>query len=240
MLKAVLLCGGLGTRLHPLTQKMPKPLVPIAGRPLLDYQLVSLQKARVTHVYINVLSFPEQIQSFVGDGSRWGMSVTYARETKALGTAGALRLFSPLLDTLFFVVYSDVLSNLDLRDVCEHHRIRGAAVTAVVRKTDHPMDSDLVQLDDHGFVTDIFLKPHPRRVQQGLGMAACYVMNPAILSMLPSFYPADIVHDFLTHLWRNKISIATYQTDRYIRDIGTPDRLQRVERDIYEGRARFT
>lgn len=238
-MKAVVLCGGLGTRLRPLTDDTPKPLIPVAGKPLLAYQLEALAKAGVGHVYVNLLQFPQKIINFIGDGSAWGLTVTYAVEPQPLGTAGALRLFRDALTEPFLVIYSDVLGTFPYIDLYQYHREKKAQVTMVVRHSDHPKDSDLAVINKSGRVIQLLAKPHEKIPRKALGVAACYCMDPSVLSMLPVFSPADIFCDFLPHLARNRLTIQAYKTNSYTKDVGTKERLHTIERDIVQGRVVF-
>ncbi|MDP3724796.1 MAG: nucleotidyltransferase family protein [bacterium] len=228
-MKAILLCGGVGSRLRPLTDRMPKPLVPIAGRPLLDYQLTHLAAHGFTDVYMNLYFLPEKIKAFVGDGSRWGVTPHFQVESTPRGTAGALRLFAEELDEPFLVLYSDVINEINLSQLFEAHKLYRPFATVVVRRTDHPEDSDLVTIDRHERIRALYLKPHKTLPQETLyGNVGVFVFDPEILHHIPKNLPADIFQNIfpklvLTHALRAFVS------DAFIQDVGTIERLQKVE-----------
>lgn len=231
-MKAILLCGGVGSRLRPLTSDVPKPLVPIAGRPLLDYQLTHLAAHGFDEVFMNLYHFPEKIQAFTGDGSKWGIRAHFVVESTPLGTAGALALFEDKFVESFLVLYSDVINEINLTDVFDTHRLHQPMATVVVRRTDHPEDSDLVCLDRHEHITSIFLKPHPQLPKEPFyGNVGCYVFDPEILHHIPEKTPADIFQGMfpklvLTHALRAFVS------DAFIQDVGTIQRLKKAEKRI--------
>src|SRR4051812_6085857 len=133
-MKAMLFAAGLGTRLRPLTDRLPKPLVAVAGRPMIDYPLLLLRRSGITDIVVNVHHLGHMIEDYLGDGDTLGLNISYSRETELLDTGGGLLKAKPFLDDgAFVVVNSDVLIDLDLKAVIERHRARGAVATLVLR-----------------------------------------------------------------------------------------------------------
>ena len=142
--KAVILAAGLGTRLGHLTKEIPKVMVPIAGRPMLEHHVEWLRGYGVEEFFFNLHYLPDAITEYFGDGSQWGVTIHYSLEEELLGTAGSLHGFSDSLDSTFLVQYGDVFSRLNLASFAQFHREHAASASLVVHPSSHPHDSDIV------------------------------------------------------------------------------------------------
>lgn len=227
-MKAVILAAGLGSRLKPITDTIPKVMVPIGGKPLLLWHIEYLKRYAITDIYINLHYKPEKIRTFFGDGRGYGVHITYSYEPIIRGTAGALRAFSRYLTERFILLYGDVFTKIDLDRFSAYHQEKNALVTAVVHLTDHPLDSDLAEVSSRGKITKLMFKPHGRISIKSLSLGAMYVCEPDMIPLVPQKIPSDLVHDILPAVMRLKKSLYAYRTDEYIMDIGTPERLARV------------
>jgi len=236
--EAVIIAGGKGSRMGALGEALPKALLPLAGRPLLDYSLSLLQKYSVTNVTICTGHLAQKIEEFVGSGSRWGLNVRYSRESSPLGTAGCIRAIDPLPSSDFLVLYADVLVEMDLSLLIKTHRAAKADATLVVHPNDHPFDSDLVELDyASDNIVGIHKKPHPSEIwRPNLVTAALYMMNPALMDILAPGEKADCAHDLFPRALRAGRHLVAYRTAEYLKDAGTPARLIEAEEDIRTGR----
>jgi mannose-1-phosphate guanylyltransferase/phosphomannomutase len=237
-LEAVIIAGGRGTRMGALAEALPKALLPVAGRPLLDYTLSLLQKYSVTSVVICIGHLGEKIERHVGDGSTWGLQVRYSRESKPLGTAGCLRAISPAPSEDFLVLYADLLIEMDLRALLQAHQASHTDATLVVHPNDHPFDSDLVALDyPTTKILEIHKKPHAQGMYfPNLVSAAVYVLNPRLLDLLVPGEKADCAHDLFPRALEADYHLGAYRTPAYIKDVGTPGRLAEAEADLQSGR----
>ena len=232
-----ILAGGQGTRLRERAGPLPKPMVPLLGRPILDHQLDLCRLHGFRRVLLLVHYNPEAIRAHVGDGSRYGLSVEYAVESTPRGTAGALADALPRLADTFLVLYGDTYLDVDLRRLREAHEERRADATLFVHPNDHPQDSDLVEVDDHGFVAALHPYPHAEGTEyDNLVNAALYVMRRDRLEhVIPPEAKADLAKDLFPQMLRAGRRLFAYISPEYIKDVGTPERLDRVAADIQAG-----
>jgi len=229
--------GGGGTRLLARSGGLPKPMVELAGRPLLEHQLERCREAGFVRIALLVHFRHEAISAHFGDGSRFGVRLDYCIEASPRGTAGALRDALPLLAPTFLVLYGDTYFDVDLCALWRAHERRAADATLLLHPNDHPHDSDLVELDDDGFVRTLWPYPHPREPdRRNLVNAALYVMQrQGVDDIVPASGTSDLAkHAFPAMLAAGR-RIAGYVSVEYIKDLGTPERLDRVEHEIAQG-----
>jgi D,D-heptose 1,7-bisphosphate phosphatase len=234
----VIVAGGRGARLSSVVGDLPKVLVPVCGKPLLQHQLELAVAAGIGEVTIFAGYLAEKILDFVGDGSRFGVRIRIFTEREPMGNAGAVLQSLDLLPEDFFVVYGDLMLAVDLQRVAKRHIEREADFTVMVHPNDHPQDSDLVETDANDWVTAIHACPHPHDQFFGnLVNAALYVVRRDALRPWAGF-PGK--HDFtkglMSALIANGGRVLAYRTSEYLKDMGTPARLQRVEADWQAGR----
>lgn len=229
-MKAVVLCAGEGTRLRPLTDELPKPLLPVGGRPLLGWNLEVLASAGVEEVLINLHHKPQRVVAYVGDGSRFGVSVRYFFEDELLGTAGALDPMREQLRETFIVVYGDVvLNDFPFRDLSRFHREHPGIGTVVLQHTDRPGDCDIAELDRDGRI--VAWHPAPGDLRYGdLGNAAVYLLEPRILAYLPRGARWDFVRDLFPRAIAAGETLWGFISPVELLDIGTPERLEEARR----------
>jgi D,D-heptose 1,7-bisphosphate phosphatase len=233
--QAVILAGGRGERLRPLTDDIPKAMVPVAGRPLLEYAIDSLRRSGVTDILLVTGYRSAAIHGYFGDGSRHGVRLDYFVETHPLGTAGALARLRHALPEWFLVLYGDLVLDLDFRRLQAFHRGHDGSCSIVVHPNDHPADSDVVVIDRSGVVREVLRKNLPRshpyfnRVSAGV-----MVLDRAVTNLLPSNRPLDLEDDVLLPAMRDGL-LRGYRTSEYVKDMGTPVRLAQVERDVLNG-----
>jgi len=232
-----ILAGGQGTRLRDRTGHLPKPLVPLLGRPLLDYQLDLCRVHGCARVLLLVHHAHDAIRAHVGDGARFGISVEYAVEASPRGTAGALRDALPRLADTFLVLYGDTYLDVDLLCMRSAHAQHDADATLFLHPNDHPQDSDLVEVDDERLITALHPYPHGEHAEyDNLVNAALYVMRrEGLESLIPREGKADLAKDAFPQMLRAGRRLFGYISPEYIKDIGTPDRLDRVAADIRAG-----
>lgn len=228
-MKGIILCAGEGERLQPLTLDTPKPLLPINGKPLIEYTIGLFTAHKIHDLFINLHHLADKIENYLGDGSRYGANITYSHEEELQGTAGALRAFNDFLDEPFIVIYGDILTQFDLTKLSKFHNAHKGIGTLVVQKTDRPEDCDIVEIDSDNKV--INLHHAPGGFSHGnLGNAALYLLEPAILEFLPKRGPADFVVDLFPQALRKGLSLYAYQTDEELLDIGTHSRYEEAQR----------
>lgn len=229
--QAVILSAGFGTRLRPLTDTMPKVMVPILGKPMLEHHILRLKKHGVTEVFINLHYLPDVVRSYFGSGTAWGIKIIYALEDPIiLGTAGGIKNFEDMLDEEFFVIYGDVFSLVDYSKMAEAFAARPDAIAmGIVGETDHPHDSDLVTTDNNLRFLQIYPKPNKEIPAEYTSMRALYIMNKRILKYVPKNTYYEIDHQLLPAVLAQGGVVYGYKTTDFHKDAGTMERYEQVK-----------
>ena len=233
---AIVQAGGKGTRLGDMAKAIPKPMVPVAGTPILEHQVRLLRRYGFTDVLIVTGHLAGTIEQYFGDGARFGVHIEYFRETTPLGTTGALKEIEDRLADDFLVLYGDVMLSMDLTKLFAYHKNKRSACTLVLHPNDHPEDSDLVEMDATRSVTAVHPKPHdPARWYRNMVNAAVYMMSRGFLKHVKRGVKADFGRDILPRVAGHE-RIYGYVTAEYIKDVGTPERVAQVTADCASGR----
>ena len=234
----VIIAGGKGMRMAAMSGAIPKALIPVAGRPVLQHQLEAAARSGIRRATIFAGYQSQQIIDFVGDGTRFGIGVSVLVESEPLGTAGALIAHLDQLDEDFLVVYGDIFFDIDWADLARFHEDRQADMTLFVHPNDHPQDSDLVEVDREGWVRAIHAYPHPAgATYSNLVSAACYALRrDALAPWRAATGPLDFTKSIMMSLVDRGARVAAYRSRDYAKDMGTPERLARVEADLLCGR----
>lgn len=235
--RVAILAGGMGTRLRERSGDLPKPMVPVLGKPVLHHQIELCRLHGFTDIALLVQHRHEKISEYFGDGSAFGVSLRYAIEDEPRGTAGALRDALPMLAERFLLLYGDTFMDVDLRKLWNSHDASGAVVTLFLHPNDHPQDSDLVDIDAAGAVRAILPYPHPPgREVRNLVNAALYVLErDGLEAVTPAEGKADIAKHMFPRMLELGRRLHGHVTPEYIKDMGTPERLDKVERDFVAG-----
>jgi NDP-sugar pyrophosphorylase family protein len=235
-MRAVILAGGEGTRLRPLTLSTPKPVVPVVDRPFLRHQLDLLAGAGVREVVFSVAFRPERVQAVFGDGSAFGVRIRYAVEDTPLGTGGAVRNALPLLDERTVVLNGDILTDVDLADVVARHAAAGASATILLTPVPNPAAYGLVETDPEGRVVRFIEKPKPDEITTDTINAGIYVLETRVLDLMPAGVNHSIERGFFPALLaRGDLVLGPVHRGYWI-DIGTPEKYLQVHRDILSRR----
>jgi mannose-1-phosphate guanylyltransferase len=235
-MKAVILAGGEGTRLRPLTLSTPKPVVPVVDRPFLQHQLQLLARAGVREVVFSLAYHPERIKAVFGDGSSFGVHIRYAVEDTPLGTGGAVRNVLPLLDERTVVLNGDVLTDVDLGAVVARHVAQRAAATILLTPVPNPAAYGLVETNDHGRVLRFLEKPGPEEITTDTINAGIYVLETPVIELMPPAVNHSIERGFFPALLaRGDLVLGPVHRGYWI-DIGTPQKYLQVHEDILSGR----
>ncbi len=235
-MKAIILAGGKGARLGELTAEVPKPMISINQKPLLQYQVELCKNYALEEVILIVNRFKDSVIDHFGGGDKFGIKVSYQIEERPLGTAGGIKEIENQLSEDFLVLYGDVMLDMDIDRLVSFHRQKGSEATLVVHPNDHPYDSDLVEMDENDRVVKVFPKPHPHGIwYHNIVNAAVYIFSPIILKSLNKDKKADFGKDIFPTLV-NKVKMYGYNTPEYIKDMGTIDRLKQVEKDTIDGK----
>lgn len=235
----MILAAGYGTRLRPLTDTVPKPLLPIAGQPLLVWQLRLLREHGITDVMINLHHLGHLIEQAIGDGSPWGLRVHYSYEPEILGTGGGIKQAEEFFGSEPFVVLNgDILCNLALTALLSWHRMRGALATMVLREDPNVWTWGAVEVHDGRIVTIAgrgVTDPPPSEQQcKPYMFAGIHVMDARLLRHCPRGQYSSILDAYVAELKRGSF-IAGYLMTGYWQDIGTPERYAQAQRDVEHG-----
>jgi NDP-sugar pyrophosphorylase family protein len=236
-MKALLLVGGQGTRLRPLTIHAPKPIVPIFNRPFLHYQLDLIKQVpEIDEVILSLNYQPQRIEEVFGDGSDAGIRIRYVVEPKPLGTGGAVRYAAQGVTDSILVFNGDVLTQVDLKSVIAFHRARKARATIVLTPVENPTAYGLVETDRDSNIRRFLEKPKPEEVTCDTINAGIYVLEPDTFDRIPEGVAWSIERSFFpSFIERGETFLASVYRDYWI-DIGTPEKYMQVHRDIMDGR----
>lgn len=231
---AVILAGGKGTRLG--LKDRPKPMVLIHDKPLLQIQIEWLVREGIKEIFILLNYLPEVVINELGNGDRWNIKINYLVEKEPLGTAGALAQLKGQLKEDFFVIYGDLVCEMNLKKLSSFHYEKASELTLVTHPNDHPYDSDLVEVDSSEKVVKFLTKPHDTSlIYKNLVNAAVYLFTTSSLQKLEVGVFKDLARDVFPILL-NTTAIYSYKTCEYLKDMGTPDRLEKVKNDISNGK----
>jgi len=220
----------MGKRLRERLGDLPKPMIPIGGRPLLEHQIELSKRHGFTNIKVFACYRANVIKEYFGNGSRWGASISYVVEDEPLGTAGAVLAALDQLADRFLVLYGDVMANVDLGRIREAHNEAKADVTLLVHPNNHPFDSDLVEVDSNGWITEFHNRPHsPDTWYQNLVSAGLYVVERKALRNSPrSAGVFDFGKDLFPAMLKQGARLLGYNSLEYIKDIGTPERYEKI------------
>jgi NDP-sugar pyrophosphorylase family protein len=236
-MKAILLAGGKGTRLRPLTVHTPKPIVPILNRPFLYYQIDLLRQIpEIDEVILSLNYQPRRIEEIFGEGEGLGIRVRYVVEPMPLGTGGAVRYAGDSLKESVVVFNGDVLTQVDLAAVLRLHRERKAKATIVLTPVENPRAYGLVETDRDGNIQRFLEKPGDNEITCNTINAGIYVLEPETFSRIPTDTAWSIERSFFPSLIENRETFVAYVYDGYWIDIGTPAKYMQVHQDILDGR----
>ena len=234
-MKAVIMAGGKGTRIAALTRNIPKPMLPLCGKPVLEHQIEVLRREGFADIVLVVGHLGHVIKDYFGDGATFGVTLTYVEEKEPLGTAGALALLrDTLADDDFLLLNGDLLFDVDLSRFLAHHREKGGIATIVTHPSTHPADSVLVACDSTDRVT-AFLPPEGKREgARNRTNAGLHFFSPALLSHFREAKKTDLDREVLAPLAAEGTLFA-YHSPEYVKDVGTPERFSEAERDLAAG-----
>jgi mannose-1-phosphate guanylyltransferase / phosphomannomutase len=234
--KAVVMAGGEGTRLRPLTSNQPKPMVSIVGKPCMEHILELAGRHGIEDVIVTVAFLPQAIRSYFGDGETLGMNIEYSVEESPLGTAGSVRLASGRLDDTFLVISGDALCDFDLTKVVDFHREKGAAATIALKSVENPLEFGIVVTDSDGRIERFLEKPSWSQVFSDTINTGVYVLEPEVLKHVPE----DCQYDFSKELFPLLLEMGRpmygFVADGYWLDIGNLTQYRQANFDALDGR----
>ena len=240
--KAFIMAAGFGTRLEPLTLAVPKPMVPILNKPVMQHNLELLSSQGIRDVYANIHYFPEQIENFFGDGSSFGVNLCYSFEEKLLGTAGGVRRMASIaggVDSTFLVLSSDALTDIDLRALLSFHRKKKALATIVLYSVLDTSQFGVVVLDEASRVTAFQEKPLPGKALSDLANTGIYIFEPEVLEMIPKDRFYDFGKDLFPEMVGKRLPFFGYQMKEYWSDVGGIEQYVSANMDALKGRIKI-
>lgn len=226
--QAVIVCGGLGTRLGNLVKDTPKPMLPVGGKPILEHTIALLKQHGITDIILAAGYKADVVESHF-ENRDWGAKVTISIEPEPLGTAGSLTLMKDMLNEDFLMLYGDEFVDFDITDLIKTHETNNPLATILARPSTHPWDAHLIQTTRVGCVTEIVTQHDPGRNYQNLGNAAVYAISKRILNFI------DGKSDFMRDIFPKAIAagetlrIRKLRSNEYVKDLGTPERFAQVE-----------
>ncbi|MBZ4647099.1 MAG: mannose-phosphate guanylyltransferase [Petroclostridium sp.] len=231
-MKALLLAGGRGTRLQPLTNNIPKPMVPIVGKPLLERTIANLKKNGINEIILSTCYQSQYIKNYFGDGKQFGVKIHYISEDIPLGTGGAVKQAEKYFDDTFVVLNSDILSDIDVGQLIEHHRNKSCIATIAVTEVKNPSQYGVIEYDSHHYITSFKEKPQAHEIASNFINAGIYVFEPQIFNEIPSNRVVSIEKETYPMLLNKGYKMAAYEMRCYWMDIGTPEKYIQAHKDI--------
>ncbi|GAC1348894.1 MAG: mannose-1-phosphate guanyltransferase [Vulcanimicrobiaceae bacterium] len=239
-MKAVVMAGGEGSRLRPLTSRRPKPLAPIANKPVMEHIVDLLRRHGITDIVATLHYLADEIESYFGDGSDFGVKMQYVVEDTPLGTAGAVKLAANLLgDEPFLVISGDALTDLDLTALVADHRAAGASATITLQRVTNPLEFGVVITDERRRITRFLEKPSWGEIFSDTINTGIYVLDPIVLSYMEAGKSYDFSRDIFPRLLHEEKLISGYIATEYWTDIGNLQQYQQANYDALSGKVRL-
>ncbi len=236
-MKAVILSGGLGTRLRPLTINTPKTMVPVLNMPFLEYVIRRLSRHGIEDIVLALSYLPQAIEDHFGDGRRFGVKLHYVVEKTPLGTAGGVKNAEKYLDEAFLVLNGDIFTDLDLTDMMAFHQQKRAKATIALTPVADPTSYGLVETDARGRVTRFLEKPQLAEVTTNMINAGTYVLEPEVMSLVPPQTSFSFEHQLFPSLLEQGEPVYAYPSSCYWIDIGTPQKYLQLNQDLLSGKS---
>ena len=236
----MLLAAGAGTRLRPLTYQLPKPLIPVANRPVIHYVLENLARHGIKEIIVNLFAHADQIRSYCGDGSRWGLRIQYSHEPTLMGTAGGLKKVESFFKgDSFFVMSGDGLSDINLSEMLAFHKKKRAFATMAVKSIEERFDYGVTLAEKNGKIKGFLEKPSWGDVFSNTVNTGIYLFEPEVFKYIPK----NKVYDFGHHLWPKLLKsgrpIYAHALNSYWTDVGNLAEYRKSQIDFLDGHVRF-
>lgn len=234
-MKVVIMAGGKGTRIAEVNAQVPKPMIPIDGKPILEYQIETLKKQGYDDIILIIGHMGNVISKYFGNGNKLGVTIEYVTEEQPLGTAGALYLLKEKIKEDFLLLNGDIIFDADISRFLEYHQKQGTMATILTHPNNHPYDSGIIIADEKGKVTNWLHKEDERLWYKNRVNAGLHMLSPRIFQYFPDLQKRDLDRDILKPLISKK-ELSIYDSPEYIKDMGTPERYYSVIDDIRCGK----
>jgi mannose-1-phosphate guanylyltransferase / phosphomannomutase len=237
--KAVVMAGGEGTRLRPLTSNQPKPMVSIVGKPCMEHILDLLRRHGLDDVVVTLAFMPQVIRGYFGDGESYGATIRYSVEETPAGTAGSVKLAEEALDETFIVISGDALCDIDLTKLIAFHKEKESLVTIALKSVDNPLEFGIVVTDEDGRIERFLEKPSWAQVFTDTINTGIYVIEPEALADVPTDRPYDFSKELFPRLLEKGKRMYGFVADGYWQDIGNLDQYRKANLDALDGKVRL-
>lgn len=234
-MKALFLAGGMGTRLRPLTNHLPKPMVPIMGVPLLERNICELKQCGISEIIVSTCYQAQCIEQHFAPDRRNGLKIHCVCEEKPLGTGGAIKNCQKYFDETFLVFNSDILSNIDLKALIKFHQQKKADVTIAAIEVEDTSNYGVIEYDPDETIVSFTEKPKPGEEKSHFINAGIYVFEPRVLDLIPEGQNVSVERDTFPLLLKNGFRMSVYRGSGYWIDIGTPQKYMQAHQDIFDG-----
>jgi mannose-1-phosphate guanylyltransferase/phosphomannomutase len=235
-MKAIIMAGGEGSRLRPLTCDLPKPMVPIMNIPIMEHIINLLKSHGITEIGVTLMYLPQKIKDYFGDGSNFGVNLHYFTEDTPLGTAGSVKNAEKFLDETFIVISGDSLTNMDICSAVEYHKSKKSLATLVLTTVDVPLEYGVVITDKNGSITGFLEKPSWGEVFSDTVNTGTYILEPKVLNYLKKGKKVDFSQDLFPLLLSKREPMFGYIMDDYWCDIGDLQAYLQAHYDVLEGK----
>ena len=240
-MKAVVMAGGFGTRIQPLTNSRPKPMLPIMNKPMMEHTMMTLKDLGITEFIVLLYFKPEIIQEHFGDGSDFGIKITYVVPDEDYGTAGAVKLAQEYIgDDNFIIISGDLVTDFDFQKIFDYHAEKKSKLTITLTSVDNPLEFGVVIADEEGKIEKFLEKPSWGEVFSDTINTGIYIIEPEILEYIPKNENYDFGKDLFPTLMREGIDLMAGYSEGYWRDVGNPESYRDVYDDILSGKVKFS
>ena len=235
-MKAMILAAGVGSRLDPLTRNVPKPMVPIVNKPVMEYLVELLARNGFHNIMVNLHYLGDRIEEHFGNGSKWGVKISYSREDRLWGDAGSVKRCEDFFDSTFLVIGGDDLTDIDLKRLVKQHKEHKALCTIGLSLVDDPSEYGIVLINERGKITRFLEKPKGEIIFSNMANTGVYLFEPEIFEMIPKGVTYGFGHNVFPHLPEQKRRFYGYLTSSYWRDVGNLRQYQETHRDAMQGK----
>lgn len=239
-MKAVVMAGGFGTRIQPLTNSIPKPMLPIINRPMMEHTIVSLRDLGIKDFIILLYFKPEIIKEYFGDGAALGINIAYVIPDDDYGTAGAVKKAQEYIgDESFIIISGDLVTDFNFQEIFDYHKAKNSKLTITLTSVENPLEFGVVIADEDGKIEKFLEKPSWGEVFSDTINTGIYVIEPEILDYIPENENFDFAKDLFPLLMRQGVDLMAGHAKGYWRDVGNPESYRDLYDDIFSGKIKF-
>ncbi len=235
-MKAVLMAGGFGTRIQPLTYAAPKPMVPLLNKPMMEHIIEKLKAVGITQIIVLLYHMPEVVRDYFGDGSNFGVELEYVLPDDDFGTAGAVKKAERFIDDTFMIVSGDLVTDFDLGKIIAFHHEKKTPITITLTSVPNPLEFGVVITDPNGRILRFLEKPGWGEVFSDTINTGIYLLEPEVFNLIPEGISFDFSKDLFPIYMRDSVPIYGYNAEGYWRDVGNPDSYREAVHDILRGK----